>query len=358
MRPTVLVVSCVHPPDDPRIRLKLIESLRREAEVRYATRAPGPSEPSGIDVELLEGSRMRRMLAASRRIIAGRYDVASVHDPELLPAAIVAGLLRRRVVFDVHEDIPAQMSLKRWFPGPVGVLAKAVSAGLLRLAERVIDVTLAEPNYAGLFRAAHPVFPNYLAGAAVDPVPISDRGGAVYLGDITEIRGLITATEAVAMSTARPALTLIGRCAAPLRSRIEAIAADAGVPVEFTGFLPLAEALPVVARSAVALSPLHDVANYRHSLPTKLLEYLALGVPVVASDLPGSRGVVGDLPGIVWVSPGDPVALANGIDLVLSSERLPGEAAAGATEVAERYRWPDEAVRAFYREVAADSAGR
>ncbi len=111
-----------------------------------------------------------------------------------------------------------------------------------------------------------------------------------------------------------------------------------------------------MARSAVALSPLHDVANYRHSLPTKLLEYLVLGIPVVASDLPGSRDAVGDLPGIVWVAPGDAVSLANGIDLVLSSAHLTEEAVAGAADVADRYRWPDEAVRTYYRAAAERSA--
>jgi glycosyltransferase involved in cell wall biosynthesis len=345
---TVLVVSSVHPPDDPRIRLKLVESLRRHAAVRYLTRSPGPSDAAGFDVELLHGPRWRRTFAASRRIVAGDYDVASVHDPELLPAAIVAGVMRRRVVFDVHEDIPAQLSTKRWLPGPVGVVAAFCAAGLLRLAERVVEITLAEPNYSARFRSPHPVFPNYLAESASPMASLAERSGVVYLGDITEMRGLVTAVEAVGLTAAGPHLTLIGRCALELQATLERTAQESGVDLRMTGFLPLDEALAIVAHHRVALSPLHDVPNYHDSLPTKILEYLAAGVPVVASDLPGSRSVVGEYTGIVWVAPGDAVELAGGIDLVLASDDLPAAAAAEAADVRERFQWPAQHVRDFY----------
>jgi glycosyltransferase involved in cell wall biosynthesis len=345
---TVLVVSSVHSSDDPRIRLKLIGALRRHATVHYLTQSPGPADADGITVELLKGARWRRTLAASRRIIAGDYDVASVHDPELLPAAAIAGVLRRRVVFDVHEDIPAQLRTKPWLPGPLGPMAAWCAAAFLRVAERVVEVTLAEPNYATRFRSRHPVFPNYLSDVTVDVVPPTDRSGVVYLGDITEIRGLLTAVEGVGLSAARPHLTLIGRCGTMLQFALEDMARAGGVDLRMPGFLPLDEALAIVATHRVALSPLHDVPNYHDSLPTKILEYLAAGVPVVASDLPGGRAVVGDLDGIVWVAPGDPMELASGVDLVLGSEQISADAAAVATVVRDQFQWPAQAVRDFY----------
>ena len=57
--------------------------------------------------------------------------------------------------------------------------------------------------------------------------------------------------------------------------------------LEIVGPLPHFEAMAVVAGASVGFSLLHDLPNYRASMPTKVIEYLAMGVPVVASDLPG-----------------------------------------------------------------------
>ncbi|CAN5519478.1 MAG: glycosyltransferase [Acidimicrobiia bacterium] len=346
----VLVVSSVHPPDDPRIRSKLVATLARSARVRYATTAPGPVSAPDFEVMALAGGRLRRSLTASRLILAGDYDVASVHDPELLPAAILAGLLRRIVVFDLHENLPASMGAKRVVPVPLRGAAAWLAVRLLRLAERVIPVTLAEPGYRSLFVRDHAVFPNYLMIDHPVLTPADGRSGVVYLGDITEDRGLLEAVRATGMSGA-PAITLIGRCHQAMRTRIEVVAAEHGATVTWAGFLPHGQALPLVGRHAVALSPLRDLPNYRDSLPTKLLEYLAMGVPVVASDLPASRETLGDADAVVWVSPGDPTAIAAGIDQVLADPALTAAATARAPQIVERYRWPAETVRSFYAEL-------
>lgn len=345
--PRALVVSSVHPPDDPRIRHKLAETLRSAFDVRLAVPEPGPATSEGIDVVVLTGGRLRRWLQAGRLLVRGGYDVASVHDPELLPAALVAALAGRRVVFDLHEDLPAQLAAKPWMPASLHRPVAMLACGVLRLTERVVEVTLAEDSYQRRFSRRHPVFANYLADVDMAVVPVPERTGAIYLGDVTEARGADLAVAAAGASGIG-SLTLIGRCAPDLRVRLERDAARAGVSLTMTGFLPPASALPLVASHAVALSPLRDLPNYRHSLPTKLLEYLALGLPVVASDLPGSRDVVDGAGGVVWVKPGDATALAAGIDRVLDDPELAARAAGGAAAIRERYRWPADDVLSFY----------
>ena len=348
-----LVVTTVHRADDPRIRERTVGSLAAAFEVRYATGPPMPSTRDDHDWLELRGGRIRRWWGALRQMLRGGVDVVSLHDPELIPAGLVARLLRRvPVVVDVHEDVPAQIRHKGWIPRVLRGPAAWAAHRFLRLAERFCVVTLAEPNYAHLFRSEHPVFPNYPAvGALPDPAP--DAGYLVYVGDVTEARGALDMVEAVAgMARPRP-LRIVGRCADDLRERMEQAAAAREVDLTLLGPLPHREAMEQVAGAAAGLSLLRDLPNYIHSLPTKVIEYLAMGVPVVASDLPGTRTAVEGLAGVHLAAPGETAAAAAALDSALADRPV---AAAQAAEVRERMVWPADLVRQVYRTAAGAPA--
>jgi len=290
-------------------------------------------------------------------MLRGDLAVVSVHDPELIPAALVARLLRRvPVVVDVHEDVPAQMLHKEWVARPLRRPLASASRALLRLAERFCVVTLAEEGYRHRFRREHPVFPNYPAAGSLPPLA-EDAGYLVYVGDITEERGALDMVEAVgAMSRPRP-LRLLGRCGADLAERLRRRAVELGVSLEVIGPLPHRAAMEQAAGASAGLSLLHPLPNYLNSLPTKVVEYLQMGLAVVAADLPGTRAAVAGLAGVELVVPGDPAAAAA-LDRVAGDGSARREAAAQAPALRERLVWPEAAVVAVYREAAARRAGR
>ena len=146
----------------------------------------------------LAGGRIRRVVHAGWMVVRGKYEVASLHDPEMLPVGLVAGLLGRTVVFDVHENVPGQLITKDWLPRVLRRPLSWLSARLLRIAEKRVAITLAEDGYRELFAEEHPVFPNYLVGVPPAPQDPDPNVGVVYLGDVTEARGLALAVEAVA----------------------------------------------------------------------------------------------------------------------------------------------------------------
>lgn len=344
--PSFLVLTTLHPPDDTRIRERLIRSLEGLGEVTYATRDPGPSDTYGLIWHRLAGGRLTRNLRALGLVLVKKWDVVVIHDPETIPAGVIARMIRRsRVVFDVHENLPAQIASKEWIPDWAKPVSRGLARTLYRLAERVLVLTLAEPGYRDLFRSVHPVFPNYPRSASFpDPDTLGD-GSVVYVGDITRARGIEDALEASAQ--AGVSLLAVGRVDDVLAGTLQARAEALGVDLELTGHLPNPVALQRVSVASVGLSPLRDEPNYRFSLPTKTLEYLAMGVPVVATDLPGTRAVIGDLRSVALVPPGDIPAMARAI-----SEALLPQARAEAVEQAPRVRrvfsWPEDAVRAFY----------
>jgi glycosyltransferase involved in cell wall biosynthesis len=308
MNRRVLVLTTVHHPDDNRIREKTIRTLSSEFEITYAARDPGPTDRSGLVWRRLRGGRLRRNIEALVVAWSGRFDIVSIHDPELLPLGIVLGQFRRSsVVFDMHEDVPAQILNKDWIPRKFRSTVSWLVRCLLGFAERKITFTLAEESYARSLDRPHPVIRNY---PVIEHLPRAacDGEGAVYVGGVTVERGALDAIAACAQVGMR--LMLVGpvdhRIAAELRSAIEHFGAD----VELVGRLPHHAAMEIVASAAVALSPLHDIANYRESIPTKVLEYLGVGVPVAASDLPATRRLVEGMDAVALHTPGDPASLA------------------------------------------------
>ena len=350
MKPRLLVLTTVHPSDDPRIRRKLIGTLQDDWAVTYAGKGQGPVDAAGIEWVELRGGRLVRWLRAARLILTHPFDVAVLHDPELLPLGIVASVRKRAVVFDVHENIPAQLRTKEWLPRWIRRPLAALFGWLMRIGETRLAITLAEGGYAELFRKAHPVFPNYLVGRVPSPREPDVATGLVYLGDVTEPRGIAVVVEAAGRAGV-PVLSIMGRCTDDFRTRLLELAAPHALELRFHGFVSPERALEIVSGATVALSPLLDTPNYRHSLPTKVLEYLAVGVPTIASDLPGTRGVVGDRPGLVLVPPGDTAAWTEAIANGSKDSDLRQAAQDGADSVRADFSWPTEAVRTFYSEL-------
>lgn len=80
------------------------------------------------------------------------------------------------------------------------------------------------------------------------------------------------------------------------------------------------------------------VISERYTSPLKMFEYMASGVPIVASDLPSIREVLGD-DSATLVKPNDPSALASAINEVRADSAAARERAERARLLAARYSW-------------------
>ena len=125
------------------------------------------------------------------------------------------------------------------------------------------------------------------------------RSGSVvtlaYLGTLSASRRLEVLIDMVALlqrAGIAARLLLVGDADRPRdRSFLEQRALERGVAahVEITGFLPQADALRRVVDAHICLSPIHRSPILDVGSPTKLIEYLALAMPVVANDHPEQR---------------------------------------------------------------------
>ncbi|WP_235912505.1 glycosyltransferase [Ruania zhangjianzhongii] len=341
----ILVVTVVHDPEDARIRYRQIPALREAGHaITYAApfHAFGRTVPTGVHgIDLPRATGRRRLVAvrAARRLIlkvGPSADVILLHDPDLLLAA--AGLAKRvaPIVWDVHEDTAAALSMRSWVPN----LLRRPLAWAVRLAERLAErrfhLLLAEHSYRQRFRKAHPVVPNSVRVPADRPEPPGpDR--VVYLGKISRARG---GEEMLALARAVPELTfqLIGPAEAALRPQLAA--AHRAGELEWFDFLPNEQALAKLPGALAGLALLHDEPNYARSLPTKLVEYLAHGVPVVSTPNQTAVDLVERSGGGAVVPFGDVSAAAAALRRLAADEtRRRSRATSGYDYVAAHVNW-------------------
>ncbi len=319
----VVVCTVVHHPADARIRYRQIRALLDGGhDVTYI--APHGSDPTPwpklttVAIPRAAGRRRIGALRAARRALAAhtkQADLLLVHDPELL---LILPLLRGRppTIWDVHEDTAAALSTKPWIPRPLRpILATAVHAAE-RIAERQIHLILAEQGYARRFRRTHPVVPNTTYVPEL-PAPPDDDDRVIYIGHLSPDRGTADMIElARRLRPHRITVELTGPADDRARTQLE----QASDLVRWHGFVRNNEALERADGALAGLSLLHDEPNFRHSLPTKVVEYMARGVPVITTPLAVAAALVeGHECGFV-VPFRDPAAAADAV-LALHRDR-------------------------------------
>ena len=347
----IVVATIVHDPQDARILHREIAALLEAGhEVTYVApfsatgSLPLPDGVVAVDVPRAVGRRRLGPLLAARkalRRLAPDADVVLVHDPELLLVLprTRAGLVR---VWDVHEDTAGALVAKPWLPSWLRRPATYGVRSLERGAERRVRLILAEESYVSRFRNPHPVVRNLPVVPSGEPTaPGDDR--IVYVGSITIERG---AAEMVDLGRRLRAdgitVELVGAARdAATRTLLEAACASGDV--SWLGPLPNDVALARVDGALAGLSLLHDLPNYRHSLPTKVVEYMARGVPVITTPLPVARALVEDAGSGIVVPFQDAGAVADAVRTLRDDPALRQRLAkAGVTAARDHLDWRGE----------------
>jgi len=116
-----------------------------------------------------------------------------------------------------------------------------------------------------------------------------------------------------------------------------------GIPqdrLRFVDRVPNTEVPYWIRAFDVALAPFPWVDHYAYFMsPLKLFEYMAAGVPILATDLPSIREVLRHGENAWLVPPGDPKALTEGIRHLLENSDLAERLARQAKEDVRQYTW-------------------
>lgn len=352
----VVHVSSAHSSSDPRVFQKECRTLQRagydvvlivpqaQDEIRDGVRITAVARPASR-----LGRFTRTGLSLLGKAIAARGSVYHLHDPDLIPLALVLKALGKRVVIDVHEDLAKQVRVKPWIPTRLRAGAASMAGLLDAVAGAAADaIVAATPPIASNFPPHKTVvvqnFPEVAELASAAATPHADRPNLVmYAGAITLARGSVEMVRAmgwVPVEGSRLALAgQIDRASLEQCRRLDSFGR-----VDLLGQLGRAELAALLGRARVGLCVLHPMPSYLESYPTKLFEYMSAGLPVIASDFPLWRQIIDEARCGFVVDAGDPAAIGKAITTLLQ-DPVASEAMGqrGRQAVLERYNWSTEA---------------
>ncbi len=276
----------------------------------------------------------------------------------------VADVLRRLpsrppLVYESHGFAPVfAETLPELVSGARGASAAKVrrltarERAVWRSADAYVSTTqVLADEMAGRFgpRANVAVIPNGVRLEA-DPAAISapphDEPVLAYAGHLYPWKGVDVFVRALARLPGVRGLVVGGGNDADMR-RVVALADECGVRsrITFTGFVARADVPSRLAEADLFVLPTLDTPSARYTSPLKMFEYMALGRPIVATDLPPVREVLTDGENARLVPPGDAAALAAASQELLDDRRMAASLAGRAREDVARFSWERRALR-------------
>ncbi len=245
-------------------------------------------------------------------------------------------------------------------PSPPGILGKVASRAYrafgtrsYRLADAVIVRSYAygrsAPSLEDVPESRWRVVPNGIDMNRFSTVGrmIGAKDRLLFVGRLVPYKGVDVLIRALARFHSAPPLVIAGD--GPMRRKLESLANRLGVDARFLGHVPDAD-LPALYRGA-RLTILPSI-NQQEAFGIALVESMACGTPVVASDLPGvaetARG------GGLIARRGDPEDLSQKIRAALLPAAVPAGAALSQA-IRQSYSWDAITKRflAVYEEVLA-----
>ena len=228
-------------------------------------------------------------------------DVYHLHDPELLRIALRLKRQGKKVIFDSHEFYGEQIKSRDYIP----TIARSFIAGSYHVYETYVckrlDGVIVPALYDGTEtfsgrakRIAHvnncPRRSEY--GNTTIPA-YAERKGVCYSGGLSENRGITNLVKAGKKAGVK--IFLAGRFS-PAAYEKQILDGASSDEVNYIGYINgREEVFSFYARCAIGVGLLIDDGQYGKmgGLPTKIYEYMAAEMPVLISDFPYNRKIIG-----------------------------------------------------------------
>lgn len=350
-------LTTVHKRYDTRIFVKECCTLSNKGFEVYLIVADGKGNEVKNGVKILDigapGGRFERVLKYRRKILMKALhieaDIYHFHDPELLGVGKAIKKKGFEVVYDAHEDVPRQLLTKDYIPNAAKKLASRIFEQFENnVVGKLSGVSAATPLIRDRFLLSNkrvievqnfPFLSEFESGEISEA---SKKTKAVcYVGTISKVRGIFNIIKS--FQYLEDVKLLLGGTfeTESLRETSTKLPGWPGV-VEL-GFLERSQVRDIMESSIAGLVVLEPTINYLDSIPVKMFEYMASGIPVIASDFPYWRKLLSGIDCALFVDPENPKEIASAIQALVDDEaRALSMGKIGRQAIEEKFNWGKE----------------
>tara|TARA_R110002051_G_scaffold305773_1_gene375945 strand:- start:188 stop:1204 length:1017 start_codon:yes stop_codon:yes gene_type:complete len=295
-------------------------------------------------------NKLERIIKTTREIskkaIEINADVYHFHDPELIFVGLKLLKKGKKVVYDVHEDLPRQRFVKKYgkiFRPFLEKLLEEIEAYAVRKFSAVLTATPhIMARFSGMNNNLYTLcnFP-IIAEFSNSPVNWEKKEIKIaYIGDIILERGIIEMVKAI--ENIEVTLDICGKFSDKgLRQSVELL--PGWRKVKFHGYVDRFKVAEVLGEAYAGMVTLHPHSNFIDSYPVKMFEYMASSVPVISSDFPLFKEIVEGNNCGFCVNPMNTDEIAKTISFILNNPTTAQDMGEnGKRAVLEKYNWNNE----------------
>ncbi|MCK4679162.1 MAG: glycosyltransferase [Bacteroidales bacterium] len=348
-------LTSVHNRFDTRIFVNEIPSLASEGFEVCAIVADGKGDEERKNFNIYDvgkpKTRFHRILFTTKRVYKKALEVDAkayhLHDPELL---LIAKKLKKRgkkVIYDAHEDVPRQIVNKHWInKGLRKVISNPIEFYENRISKKLDYIITATSFIRDRFLLINknvtdinnfPIIAS--TGKTIDEA--KRKKEICYIGSISKVRGLNELVEALSLLPG-VSLNLAGTYS-PENYKNDLKKIPGWEKVIEYGFANREMAKEIMNRSIAGMVTLHPIINYIDALPVKMFEYMAAGIPVIASDFPLWKNIVEGCKCGICVDPLNPEVIAKAVQYIFQHKKEASQMGLnGRKAVLEKYNWEIE----------------
>lgn len=368
----IIHITTVHYRYDVRIHYKYGQTLSEDKDLDVILAvADGNGTEQIKNLQILDlgkpkFGRIGRIVFGNFKVlifgIKNKADLMHFHDPELLLSMVVFRLIGKKIIFDMHENLPLQILTKTYMPKVFRIfLSKSVNFAQ-NIFFRYIPVIFAEFSYPKYFTSVKhkETVLNYPLKKEIEVITEEKKSRFTlgYMGSVAVERGALIMLEAIAELRKLGEdihILFIG----PIDDDLETFsvfkkATEEGWAI-FKGRLKPKEGWRNMAQCHIGMAVLQDSPNFVDSYPTKLFEYMLLKLPIITSNFPIYQDIIEDAKCGISVDPASKNELSDAIMKIKNNKSemyLMGER--GYEKALVKYSWESsehQKVKNFYKKL-------